>query len=238
MPIYHENKVPAHGSADATVFLLNEAPGDCEATELIPLVATQGGMLRRHLQLAGIVWAEKLGSFPWPRIVRSARKGGNLPEVIEQYKKRDAALRLRAQYITCSNAFDRWPQPLNGKAKFADPDAADVLSNENLERLQKDVACNHRVILICGEFAWLACFGAKLKNLKAKERERLSDDDVKVINARFGSKFQAGWYMGHTGRWNFEVVKPMGAVTVPQVLRQVARLLKWRLQEPVSEKPQ
>lgn len=235
MPIYHENTVPAHGGADATMFLLNEAPGDCEAAELIPLVATQGGMLRRHLQLAGIDWAEKLGSFRWPRVVRSVRKGGNRPEVIDQYQKRDAALLLRAHYITCSNSFDRWPKPLNGKTKFANPDVEDVLSNENLERLRREVTENHRVILICGEFAWLACFGSRLENPRAKERERLSDEEVEIINARFGSKFEAGWYMGHTGKWNFGVVKARGAVTVAQLLREVAAILKWRLREPVSD---
>lgn len=58
MPYYDPHIAPAHGSAEATVYLLNEAPGSVESYYQIPSIGDQGGNIYRALRRAKIRWAK------------------------------------------------------------------------------------------------------------------------------------------------------------------------------------
>ncbi|HNT26842.1 MAG TPA: uracil-DNA glycosylase family protein [bacterium] len=216
MLYYDQRIVPVHGDANATVFLINEAPGPCEAYEGIPLVGTQGGNLYRALRKAGIGWANQFDNFAWPS---KTMKDYKSPDKMQnRFELREKFLALRAKYIACSNAFPRWPRPDKDSNDWVAPECKEVLRKSNIARLRKEILPNHRVILVCGAHAWLACFGESLSRPARKERRRFNKEELDKINKRFSSKFSDGWYMGHTRRWS------LNADSTPRVLKKVARI--------------
>lgn len=222
---YHEQKVAAHGSREASVFLVNEAPGDCETYYGIPSVASQGGNIYRALREAGVRWAMELNEFSWPTGIQSNYAKPEAKNVVQQFVERDDALSIRASYITCTNAYDRWPT--RGKKKFITPEDKRVLDLENMERLRREATPNHRVLLICGKAAWLACHGTELTDQNAIERTQISAKDLQVINGHLRASFECGWYMGYTGRWTLKTNKRGPLRLAHEVLRDVAKAAGW-----------
>ena len=219
MPYYDPRMVPAHGESTATVMLVNEAPGPCEVHYQIPSVGAQGGNIYRSFRIAGIGWAKDFEAFSWPRLIREQYKR---PDQMEQaFKFRDEFLRVRAAHMTCTNAFPLWPRSASDVRDFVDPDQADVLADENIRRLASEVPREHRVILVCGVFAWLACTGTPLERPASREGTAITGEQLAVINKRLLARFRAGWYMGHTRRWALQKDR------VAAVLRTVAKVAEW-----------
>lgn len=217
MPYYDYRQVPAHGDSEAEVFLVNEAPGPCEAHYGIPSIGDQGGNIHRALQRANIVWARECESFAWPKKIREKYKR---PESKQRaFALRDKALAIRAKFMVCTNAYDRWPR--SEAQNFVKPGFNDVISPQNIARLKNEVMECHKVIFICGEFAWLACHGTQIISPATRERSLLSEDELQTINRRLSSNFSAGWYMGHTRRWSLDVAG------TSRVLKEVARKVGW-----------
>ena len=201
-PFYDPRLVPAHGSESATVFLMNEAPGPAEAEGGIPLYGAQGGVLFRELRKAGIGWARNVAigdGFKWPSKALSRYKSsGPTPANL---RRRDEVLAVRRRVLVCTNAFPYWPRPALDGSGFVKPRMMDVLRPQNVLRLTKEMA-GCRILLICGEFAMLACKDRRPKQPAAQEGRELSSVEVGEINSRFGSKFEFAWYLGHTRRWS------------------------------------
>jgi uracil-DNA glycosylase len=219
MPYYDPRIVPVHGNAEATVLLLNEAPGPVEAYYQTPSIGDQGGNIYRSFRRAKIKWANDFELFSWPKKIPEDYVS---PQKMQRaFELRDDFLRLRAKHITCSNAYDRWPRSGPAANDFVDPAPEDVLSDINIMRIRNEITSNHRVILICGEYAWLACFGTTLIKPSTHEGRRLSPEELKFINQRLSSSFTYGWYMGHTRRWSFDRNK------ISSALHTVADVVKW-----------
>lgn len=180
---------------------MNEAPGRCEAHYRIPLFGMQGGNIYRSFRNAGISWATQFERIVWPAKIMN--RPTDPPRLQKRFIVRDAFLATRAQYMTCSNAYPRWPRSEESSDDFVDPSIQDVLSAENIDRIRLEVA-NHRVILICGEYAWHACIGHKLDKPATRERTQLTEGEITKINCRLNSNFEYGWYMGHTRRWSLK----------------------------------
>lgn len=191
--IYQGDPIKAHGSEAATVYLMNEAPGPCEMKHGVPCYGLQGANLFHALRLAEIPWAVQHAKFSWPQ--NDSAKGH------ERQERKRAFLMERARRITCSNAYCLLPVPANGSKSFCPPDRADVLSDDNLLRVRREVHANHRILLICGESAYLACTG-RSRLLSVVERTEICPDTLAAVNDRLGGRsFSHGWYMGHTRRW-------------------------------------
>jgi hypothetical protein len=226
-PTYHPQEIAAHGSPEATAFLVNEAPGDCEAYYGLPSVASQGGNIYRALRDARVQWALDLKEFSWPTKIQCEYVNPYGEKEVQQFIDRDDALAVRARYITCTNAFDRWPS--EGNKKFVPPENNLVRSAENMERLRGEATPNHRVLLICGKSAWLACHGTALADPDAKERTQLLDGELEAINRYLNSSFETAWYMGHTGRWNRQTNKYGLLPPVQEILKDIAKAAGWPL---------
>jgi len=219
MPYYDDRIVPAHGDSEAKVLLINEAPGPCEAYYQIPSVGDQGGNIYRALQRAEISWVNWVEKFTWPKLILNQYR---YPERMQRtFKLRDEALSTRAKFIKCTNAYNRWPRSSRDSYDFVDPGFADVLSSQNISRLRNEITAKHKIILICGDFAWLSCFGDRLTSPASRERTRLSENELRDINEWLLSNFSAGWYMGHTRRWSLDTEG------TSRVLRDVARNAEW-----------
>ncbi len=220
MPYYDGNPVAVHGSPTATVFLINEAPGPCEAEANIPLFGSQGGNVYRFFRAARIPWAAELPEIVWPsRPVGSYKiRDGALEE---RFCKRADLLEIRRRYMACSNAFNRWPKSSIDACDFIRPADEDVLSNENMSRLRSEVSVSHEILLICGDAAWLTCMGVPLKRPSQFEGTKIDAADLVTINRRLESSFQHAWYMGHTRRWSLHSQKTL------TVLESVARFAGW-----------
>ncbi len=219
MPYYDSRIVPSHGGPESTVFFVNEAPGPCEAHYGIPSVGAQGGNIFWALRKAQIPWAMESDPLPWPRKILECYKEPS--KVQSRFERRDAFLQKRAKYITCSNAYPQWPRTDNITCDWQDPAQNDVLKNDNLERLKREVHRNHKVILVCGEYAWMACLGTPISKLSEREGSVLCPEELSHINGRLSSDFQAGWYMGHTRRWS------LNAERISKVLKEVAKAAGW-----------
>lgn len=226
-PTYDHRQIAAHGSREATIFLVNEAPGDCEAYYGIPSVASQGGNIYRALRDAGVQWALALKKFSWPTKTQCKYANPYGSKEIQQFLDRDDALAIRAKYITCTNAFDRWPS--EGDKKFVPPEDNLICSVENMERLRGEATPNHQVLLICGKPAWLACHGTVLADPDAKERTQVSDRELEAINRHLKASFESAWYMGHTGRWNRKTNKYGPLPPVQETLKGIAKAAGWLL---------
>lgn len=226
-PTYHPRKIAAHGSREATVFLINEAPGDCEAYYGLPSVASQGGNIYRALRDARVQWALNLKKFSWPTKIQSGYVNPYGEKEVQQFIDRDDALAIRAKYITCSNAFDHWPS--EGERKFVPPEDSLVCSVENMGRLRGEVTPNHQVLLVCGKQAWLACHGTVMSNSDEKERTELSDGELEAANRHLNASFKSAWYMGHTGRWNRKKNKYGLLRPVRDILKDIAKAAGWPL---------
>lgn len=227
MPTYHPRKISAHGSREASVFLVNEAPGDCEAYYGIPSVASQGGNIYRALRHGGIQWALDLKEFSWPTKIQNKYVHSCQEKIVQQFIDRDDALATRAKYITCTNAFDRWPS--ESDRKFVPPENNLISSLENMDRLRGEATPNHRILLICGKAAWLACHGTVLTDPDAKERTQVSDGELETINKTLRTSFVKAWYMGHTRRWNRKTNKYGPLTPIPEVLKDIALAAGWVL---------
>jgi hypothetical protein len=220
MPYYDLNPVAAHGSTTATIFLLNEAPGQCEAEAGIPLIGQQGGNVYRSFRSAGIPWAVELPQIKWPS--KSACRYRNRDAALEKrFQQREELLETRRHYMVCSNAFDRWPKSRADTCDSVRPADADVLSVENMNRLRSEISVSHKILLICGEAAWIACVGKPIQHPSQFEGTKLNADNLVIVNQRLESSFRHAWYMGHTRRWSLNARKTSAA------LKSVANFAGW-----------
>jgi hypothetical protein len=213
---YHKRIVPAHGDATGpAVLLVNEAPGPSEAISGIPSFGQQGANIFHALRAGGISWASKYGRFVWPRNGEATQS--------KRHELKVAFLAERAKYMTCTNAFARWPRPKDKLIDFCTPLDVDVLSADNLNRLKGEIATTHKAILICGRSAYLACVGFFLAAPANRELTQLTTAELSSLNVRLGAKLTMGWYMGHTRRWSSH-----GSKTA-NTLAKVAAFVGWDL---------
>ncbi len=121
-PIYDSRTVLVHdANVGASVFLMNEAPGPDEAASGVPSFGRQGANIFHTLRYAGISWAVTHQNFVWPI------KNGD-PQQSERHRHKAEFLATRARYITCTNAFPRWPKPSINSEKFCQPLEGDVIA--------------------------------------------------------------------------------------------------------------
>lgn len=215
---YDHRRVHAHGEASSVVFLMNEAPGPREAEAGIPSFGQQGANIYHALRRAGVRWATSAPSFSWPQ-----KSNQKQPDLHRQRMKTDFLIE-RARHMTCTNAYPYWPKSGPDATDFQDPAIADVLSVENTCRIADEIHASHKILLVCGEFAYLACTGAELSTSSSRELTQLSDSELVSINTRLGSAFKEGWYMGHTRRW------PLHSQRTTNVLKSVAAQASWELE--------
>lgn len=207
------------------MFLMNEAPGPSEALVGIPSFGQQGANIFHALRKARISWATQYEKIVWPIIHHDkiSQRDQN------RYCVKSEFLVTRAQHITCSNAYPHWPKTSANSGDFVDPDCKDVVSEENLERIRQEINPNHYVLLLCGEFAYQACYGSGLAALHTATREGtpLTVEEISKINDRLGSCFAYGWYMGHTRRWSLNSPRTSSS------LLAVAEQAGWKI-DPVT----
>lgn len=214
---YDFRTVPAHnGNPGASVFLMNEAPGPSEAVTGIPSFGQQGANIFHALRKAGISWAAAHKKFCWP-------KDGPLDKS-KRHQQKAAFLASRAEHITCSNSFPRWPKPANKPNGFCPPLEKDVASTSNINRIIGEILPTHRVILVCGAMAYYACLGKNLHSPATREGSALSVEELQMLNARLHSNFEYGWYMGHTRRWTLKAGQTQPA------LKLIAKHVGWTLE--------
>ena len=213
---YDERLVPSHGNATGpVVFLVNEAPGPSEASSGIPSFGQQGANIFHSFRVAGISWANAHGRFVWPRNGEASQS--------ERHMLKATFLADRAAYMTCTNAFARWPHPQSKPKGFCAPLDSDVLSADNLNRIKGEVALSHRAIVVCGRSAYLACVGAVLAAPASRELTQLTTEELSTLNERLGASFTRGWYMGHTRRWSSHGPK------TAKTLAEVANYVGWNV---------
>ncbi|WFD08665.1 uracil-DNA glycosylase family protein [Tepidibacter hydrothermalis] len=192
------------------ILLMNEAPGPREAESGIPLFGHQGSNLYRTLLNFNINWVANFNnnqSFTWPIKLRDEYKKLTLKNETNLILK-DDFLNLRKKYIACTNSYPRWPKSSPDSTDFVDPNKRDVISNDNLERIRNEIQLvQPRILLICGEFAYLACTGNVLQNPAQLEFQEIIENDKDQIELRLQYKFELIIYMGHTRRWNFNRTK-------------------------------
>jgi hypothetical protein len=198
---------------------MNEAPGPREAEAGIPSFGQQGANIYHALRRAQVQWAASSPAFSWPQ--KQSQKSS---QVKRQRMKADF-LRERARHMTCTNSYSCWPKSSPDATDFQDPAVADVLSTENMRRLASEVLKGHKILLVCGEFAYLACIGVALSNPSSRELTPLSDLELASANARLGAAFKEGWYMGHTRRWSLR------SKATTCVLRTAAFKAGWALKD-------
>jgi hypothetical protein len=217
MPHYDSRAVTSHGdNLGPLVLLMNEAPGPSEATSGVPSFGQQGANIFHALRAAGISWAADHPRFRWPR--------NGVPSASTRHREKAAFLVTRAHHLTCTNAYPKWPKPTADSSNFCAPADDDVLSPGNLARIRNEVSPSHRVILICGRSAYLACIGEHLPHPASRERTELTPAELRVLNGRLSSQFEWGWYMGHTRRWSIQRSE------TARTLRLIATFVGW----PVS----
>ena len=214
-PTYDSRFVPAHDGPGASVLLMNEAPGPSEAASGIPSFGQQGSNIFHALRRAGISWAIAYRKFKWPR-------NGDA-EQSARHRQKAAFLETRSRHITCTNAFPRWPKPSPTSDDFCPPCETDVISPKNINRIRREVRSTHRVILICGHYAFLACVGRSLSSPANREGTEMTQDEMRELNERLASQFERGWYMGHTRRWS---TRPNETAST---LRLVSQFIGWSL---------
>lgn len=219
MTFYDPRVVHAHGSAESEVFLVNEAPGPIEAHFGIPCVGRQGANLYWALRKAEIPWALERTVFSWPIKVPECYKFPN--KVQRQFELRNEFLQIREKHITCSNAYPRWPRTDEITCDWQDPAQTDVLSESNVIRLKNEIGRRLKIILVCGEYAWMACHATNLPEPSKREGSSLSSEELACMNQRLSSSFVAGWYMGHTRRWSLNTARTSA------ILKNVARVAGW-----------
>ena len=192
---YDHRLVVAHGSETATVYLLNEAPGPREARSGIPAVAQQGGNIYRALIDANITWATNFNHgrrFSWPRY-DSPRDYAKPHRHVTQFALRDAFLAVRGRYVKCSNAYPYWPKRDGVADGWEDPEPSDILCQRNLQRISCEITRDMTVLLVCGEYAWLARTGETLDHPEQMEGQALSANHLARINKRFKASFSHAW---------------------------------------------
>ena len=233
MSIYDQRAVAPHGDTSGpSVFLMNEAPGPSEAASGVPLYGQQGANIFHTFRDTGILWALDHPEFVWPTkdLPPTSKRHRDQAAFLKRCRYKAAFLVTRAHHVTCTNAYPYWPRPADGSKNFCAPADNDVLSPDNVARIRKEVASSHRIILICGRSAYLACLGKDLPHPASRERTELTAAELRELNNRMSSHFENGWYMGHTGRWNFELKL---SETI-QTLRLIASLAGWPLSANVG----
>lgn len=203
------------------MFLMNEAPGPSEALAGIPSFGQQGANIFHALRKARISWVTQYEKIVWPRIYHDIISSRDQ----NRYCVKSKFLVTRAQYITCSNAYPYWPKTSANSSDFVNPDCKDVLSEENLNRIKTEIHPNHRVLLLCGEVAYQACYGSGLAtpHIATREGTPLTEEDIYKINGRLGSCFAHGWYLGHTRRWSLNPPRTSSS------LQAVALQVDWQI---------
>lgn len=226
--VYDVRNVPIHGLDGARVLLVSEAPGPQEAENGIPLIGSQGGNLYRALLTAGVPWACKFNGgqkFSWP--VKGCAVYRNALSAQSNFRLRKQFLCIRERYMACTNAFPHWPKSSHFSRDFVNPRDNDVLGKKNLERLRKECAISDfRLLLLCGEFSYLAFVRQPIKNASRLERTQLHERDLEQINGMLGSHFKLAFYMGHTRRW------AMSPQATRRALKKISRLQGWNSSNP------
>lgn len=218
---YDPRFVPAHdNNIHGQVLLMNEAPGPDEAASGIPLYGQQGANLFHALRAAGIRWAVNHDKFTWPKNDSIHHEG--------RQRQKKSFLATRSKYITCTNSYPYWPKPSNGADNFCPPRKEDVCQKENIERIKKEIAPSHSILLVCGCYAYLACTGDELSDAAKREYTELTVEEIENTNTRLNSQFKKGWYMGHTRRWSMNKQKSSNS------LRELAKFLGWSLSDQIA----
>lgn len=213
---YDTRFVPADSNdSQATVLLMNEAPGPDEAASGVPLFGQQGANLFHALRKAGIAWAVDCSPFVWPNNGADQKDG--------RHRRKREFLVTRAKFITCTNAYPYLPRPNDNSKNFCAPLKSDVLSDININRIREEILPTHSAILICGRFAYIASIGEELHHPGQREFSKLTSNEIQIVNTRYNSQFKIGWYMGHTRRWSINQSE------ANNVLQCLARFSKWPL---------
>lgn len=204
--VYDERVVDMHHKGETSVMLMNEAPGPEEADSGIPLFGRQGGNVYSMLSKSNISWVTQWNNlhpnFRWPVKNENEYKKLN-NEIKRNILWKYDFLSERAKRISCSNSFPKWPKSSKNAQDFVDPLIEDVLSEQNIGRIRNEIQrANPKILIICGEFAFLACVGQTINNPKLSEGKVLCKTTIDIINTRFQSNFNKVWYMGHTRRWS------------------------------------
>ena len=153
---------------------------------------------------ARVKWAcdfEVPPNFRWPN--KRESKYVDAHRAAENFAVRNAFLAHRARYLRCGNAFPHWPKPEASSCRFTTPSSQDVLGLENLKRIRSELG-SHKILLICGEYAFMACSGIEQRHLSYLEGTELDPSQLDAINRRLNSTFARCWYMGHTRRWTLK----------------------------------
>jgi hypothetical protein len=221
--VYDNRDVPIHGVNGARILLVNEAPGPQEAEYRKPLIGSQGGNLYRTLRAAGVPWASEFNAgqkFDWPTKAQTRYK--NLASTKSSFGLREQFLHLRQHHIACTNSFPRWPKLSIDSNGFVAPQASDVLSAENLQRLKRECALSDfHVLLLCGQYSYLAFLGRPIQNASKLERTQLPHMDLDAINKRLRSRFKCAFYMGHTRRWS------LSQQATCRTMKEISGLVGW-----------
>jgi len=200
MTFYDLRAVYAHGDTSAKVYLMNEAPGPREAVSGVPLFGDQGGNLFRALRRVNVTWAKDFNqgmAFSWPKYDADHYKNNAGRKKVSL---RRAFLEVRGRYITCSNAFDRWPKTSRGADDWVAPSDIELRSTGNELRLRGEISSVHTVLLICGSCSWQAIFHQSLQHANARIGYKLNACELSIANTNLSASFREAFYMGHTSK--------------------------------------
>lgn len=225
--IYSDRQVAAHGSDRALILAAQEAPGEVEDALGICTAGPQGGQSYRAFWGADWNWVRSHSPErqTWANKATAADYRGRQHARAQQIAWRDDFLAHRSRYITFTNACDR--MPLDAKGRICAPAPQMVLARANQARLKAEIGDHHRVLLICGERAWLAYTGKheriggfSLKSVSNVQQLQLSAALCQQINTRMGSGFTSAWYLGHSRNWHQYSV-------LGKALKQIGRAAGW-----------
>lgn len=229
MPVYDPREVPLHFSpatGSNPVLLVAEAPGSQEAATGLPLLGPQGANLYRGLIAGGVSWAKQWSdthpSFRYPvKASENDYKKKVKANVALRIKDRKDWLVLRSKHVACTNSYPLWPKSSSSATDFVNPLDTDVCSTDNLARLRRDaVRVRAKVLLMCGEFACLACTGQRPNQLQFVEGQDVTAQVKLVVMRRLGWSFAHIWYLAHPRRWRFDNANI-------DALKAVATQVKW-----------
>lgn len=217
----------AHGSDRALILAAQEAPGEVEDALGICTAGPQGGQSYRSFWGAdwNWVWSHYPQKQTWANKATAADYCSRPRARAQQIALRDDFLAHRCRYITFTNAYDRMPLDADGRICAPAPEM--VLARANQARLKAEIGDHHRVLLICGERAWLAYTGEhersggfSLKSVSNFQQLQLSAALCQRINTRMGSGFTSAWYLGHSRNWHQYPV-------LDKALTQIGRSVGW-----------
>lgn len=218
---YDDRIIKAHFNSNqksVAIYLMNEAPGPSEAKSGIPLFGQQGGNLYRTLKRNGFKWAQL--EFSWP--VKSEKDYPKISKTLSgRFETKKHFLDLRAKHIVCSNSYDRWPRPCDNLDSFTAPAEDEILSKDNLLRIQNELHTSQpQVLLLCGKCSYLACTGEHIENPAEIEGQEVEVKIRKLIKERLNYNFNKIYYLGHTRRWS------MNSEKIDKAFRNIKNFVK------------